>query len=244
MRPVDPRAPGALGGTPFTGRPGGGVTGNLSEPAPGSNRPVSPPAFVGRPSVVQPAPATANLPAGAPPTVGRPSISEPASPRSVVREPGPVVNDSRQSGGQSFAPPPARSMPGARQSISEPAPQNQAPPTRPSAPVVREPARVLPQYNPGLSPGQSFSPAPAPRPTAPMVREPAPLVVTPPSAVQGPGPARQGVVQAPPVARPVEPQGMSAPSPAPVQRSQGPTSGGPNDGPPPRMRMQSEGAQR
>ncbi len=244
VRPADPRTPGAVGGAPFTGRPGGGITGNLSEPAPGSSRPVSPPAFVGRPSVAEPAPATARLPAAAPPSVGRPSVGEPASapPRPVIRESGPIVNDSRQSGGQSFAPPPARSMPGARQSINEPTPQNLAPPSRPSAPVVREPARVLPQYNPGFSPGQNF--APAPRPAAPIVREPAPMVVVPPRAAQAPGPARQGVIQAAPVARPVEPQGATAPTPAPVQRSPGPMSGGPNDGPPPRMRMQSEGAQR
>lgn len=244
MRPADPRTPGAVGGAPFSGRPGGGITGNLSEPAPGSSRPVSPPAFVGRPSVAEPAPGTARLPAAAPPSVGRPSVGEPASapPRPVIRESGPIVNDSRQSGGQSFAPPPARSVPGARQSINEPTPQNLAPPSRPSAPVVREPARVLPQYNPGFSPGQNF--APAPRPAAPIVRDPAPMIVAPPRAAQAPDPARQGVIQAAPVARPVEPQGATAPSPAPVQRSPGPMSGGPNDGPPPRMRMQSEGAQR
>lgn len=244
------RAPGAVEGRPFTGQPGG-VGGRINEPAPGSGRPaVNPPAFVGRPGINEPASGTGRPSIGAPPTVGRPSINEPSPGmvRPSIREPSQPSIDPRQSGGQTFVPP-GRPSPITRQPINEPAPtvnrpmvresapnnpgmspppQIVAPPTRPTAPVVREPPTVAPQYNPGLNPGQSYTPPP--RPAAPIVREPAPM---PPQS--NPAPIRgQSYTPPPRPAAPVihEPAPIAAPPPAavpaPVQNRQPP--GNPQSG--------------
>ena len=226
IRP-DFRAPGAAEGRPFPGQPGG-VAGTISEPAPGG----------GRPKV------------GSPPPVGRPSISEPTPGmiRPTTREPGAIVNDPRQSSGQSFTPS-VRPSPGARQPISEPAPtvgrptvrepapynpglspapQSLTPAPRPAPPVVREPASMAAPYNPGLNPGQSFTPPP--RPAAPVVREPAPIMVPAPTVAPAPVPGRPAPGNPAAGGRPTEPQIQMTPAPAPGPRSVAPTIGRLNDG--------------
>ncbi|MEP7084159.1 MAG: DUF6600 domain-containing protein, partial [Betaproteobacteria bacterium] len=235
LRP-DARIPGSMNGQPFTGR-----AGPISEPAPGSGRPgpAAPQPYSGRAAVVEPAPA---------PTVGRPSPSpsEPAAfgirpdlrgngvvtagPRTT--QPGVVINDPRQSGGQSFNP--GRPLPG------------RAPAAGPE--FTRAPIRESGPYNPGLNaaprniapaggsiaPGsQSIAPAPyvapAPQsiappprpfppqaPVAPIVRERAPAPA--PAPYYAPSNSGQVYIPQPRAAPPVQqqPAPMFIPAPAPV----------------------------